>query len=87
MERVMPGQFYADFGGKGYLKNGMLEKKNSGTPRLQSQECRYTRFSALFAMPVEEIQQLRFVAAHTEEAEVGAVGDEDQLFGLLGELE
>ena len=83
----MPGQFYADFGGKGYLKNGMLKKKNSGTPWLQSQECRYTRFSALFAMPVEEIQQLRFVAAHTEEAEVGAVGDEDQLFGLLGELE
>ncbi len=83
----MPGQFYADFGGKGYLKNGMLKKKNSGTPRLQSQECRYTRFPALFAMPVEEIQQLRFVAAQAGEAEVGAVGDKNQLFGLLGELE
>ena len=83
----MPGQFYADFGGKGYLKNGMLEKKNSGTPRVQSQECPYTRIPALFAMPVEEIQQLRFVAAQAGEAEVGAVGDEDQLFGLLGELE
>ena len=52
----MPGQFYADFGGKGYLKNGVLKKKNIGTPWLQSQECRYTRFPALFAVPVEEIQ-------------------------------
>lgn len=84
----MPGQFYADFGGKGYLKKRNVEKeKNSGISGLRWQECRYTRFPALFAVPVEEIQQLRFVAAHAEEAEVGAVGDEDQLFGLLGELE
>lgn len=84
----MPGQFYADFGGKGYLKKRNVEKeKNSGISGLRWQECRYTRFPALFAMPVEEIQQLRFVAAFAGEAEVGAVGDEDQLFGLLGEIE
>ena len=83
----MPGQFYADFGGEGYLKKRNVEKENSGTPWLQLQECRYTRFLALFAMPVEEIQQLRFVAALAGQAEVGAVGDNDELFGLLGKLE